>query len=260
MIIPQSASRLPMPSWASRLVLTTCLLFQVGSIRCRAQEPSPPMKVCLVSGSQTYNSEISLPAFKAAIEPRYALECTLIQALGKDQLPGLEALDTCDVALFFTRRLEISGQELEAVKRYCLGGKPIVAVRTACHGFQGFLEFDKEVLGGNYHGHYGGDVITKVVTAPGMESHPILHKVGALDSLSSLYRTHPLAKDTQMLLGGVAPEGAQPVAWTREYKGARVFFTSLGSVEDFENPSFRRMIVNALFWTANREVAERAKP
>ncbi|MCG3198781.1 MAG: ThuA domain-containing protein [Candidatus Omnitrophica bacterium] len=225
-----------------------------------AQEPSRNLRVCLVSGSELYGSQISLPAFKAAVEPKYAIECTLVQSVGKDKLPGLEALENCEVALFFTRRLEITGEELEAVKRYCLGGKPIVGVRTACHGFQNFLEFDKEVLGGNYHGHYGSDALTRVVVAPGMESHPILNKVGGLDSLSSLYRTHPLAKDTQMLLGGVAPQGAQPLAWTREYKGARVFFTSLGSVEDFENPGFRRMIVNALFWAANRDVEERPKP
>ena len=50
-------------------------------------------------------------------------------------LQGLENLESCDVALLFTRRLTIKGEQLERVKKYCQSGKPIVAVRTASHGF-----------------------------------------------------------------------------------------------------------------------------
>ena len=47
--------------------------------------------------------------------------------------------------------------------------------------------------------------------------------------------------------------GDQPVTWAREFKGARVFYTSLGGRDDFDNPDFRRLLTNALFWTAKRE-------
>ena len=36
-----------------------------------------------------------------------------------------------------------------------------------------------------------------------------------------------------------------------------LFYTSFGGVEDFQNPTFQRLIVNALFWTAQRDVAEK---
>ena len=45
----------------------------------------------------------------------------------------------------------------------------------------------------------------------------------------------------------------EPIAWTRNYKGGRIFYTSLGNVETFEQPDFRRMIANALYWTANQK-------
>jgi len=35
-----------------------------------------------------------------------------------------------------------------------------------------------------------------------------------------------------------------------------VFYTSLGHPKDFENPAFRRLLVNAIFWTLNRSVPE----
>ena len=38
------------------------------------------------------------------------------------------------------------------------------------------------------------------------------------------------------------------MAWTHEVKGARVFYTSLGHPKDFENTSFRNLLVNAVFW------------
>jgi type 1 glutamine amidotransferase len=40
--------------------------------------------------------------------------------------------------------------------------------------------------------------------------------------------------------------------------GGRVFYTSLGGPDDFKNESFRRLVVNAIFWTAKRNVE--AKP
>jgi len=46
----------------------------------------------------------------------------------------------------------------------------------------------------------------------------------------------------------------QPVAWTREHKGARVFFTTLGHPGDFEQPSMRRLVVNGILWALGRDV------
>jgi len=36
-----------------------------------------------------------------------------------------------------------------------------------------------------------------------------------------------------------------------------VFYTSLGAQSDFANPAFRRLLANALFWTAGRGTAEK---
>ena len=44
------------------------------------------------------------------------------------------------------------------------------------------------------------------------------------------------------------------MAWTHRYKDSRVFYTSLGHLDDFDAPSFRRLLVNAVFWAMNREV------
>src|SRR6202011_1130214 len=97
----------------------------------------------------------SLAAFQKHLEANYPVTCTRAFRKTDDDLPGLVNLENCDVMLLFTRRLTIKGKQLEVVQAYCKAGKPIVALRTASHAFQNWLELDREVLGGNYKGHYG---------------------------------------------------------------------------------------------------------
>jgi type 1 glutamine amidotransferase len=72
-------------------------------------------------------------------------------------------------------------------------------------------------------------------------------------SAGSLYKNQGLAGDCQVLMHGTSPEATEPITWTRPYKGGRVFYTALGHPKDFQEESFRRLLLNALFWTAGRE-------
>ncbi len=235
-------------------VLIACILL-MGCFAVAAL--AAPLRVCLLSGSEEYKSDVSLAAFKEYLEKHFDMECTLLKAVGFEELPGLEALEKCDVSLFFTRRLRTDGEDLERVKKYGQSGKPIVAVRTASHGFQNWLEFDKEILGGNYHNHFPeGPVQTAVPTAEA-EKHPVMKGVRTIESEYSLYKTAPVASDVTVLMNASIPnEVPQPAVWVREYRGARVFYTSLGGPKDFENAQFRKLLANALCWAARQEVRE----
>ncbi len=59
---------------------------------------------------------------------------------------------------------------------------------------------------------------------------------------------------TKLLLTGAIPEHTEPVAWTHENHGGRVFYTSLGGPEDFKQKPFQTMLVNSIFWTAQRNL------
>ena len=47
-------------------------------------------------------------------------------------------------------------------------------------------------------------------------------------------------------------EHEEPVTWTRTHAGGRVFYTSLGHQEDFEEPNFLRLLANAVLWCGGR--------
>jgi type 1 glutamine amidotransferase len=226
-----------------------------------AAESDEPLRVCLVSGSKEYMSHESLAEFQKYLESNYSVRCS--RAFAADEkatsLPGLENLETCDVMVLFTRRVPLEGKDLERIKMYCQAGKPIVGIRTASHAIQNWLELDREVLGGNYKGHYGEGPLTQIEIVQENKSHPLLDGVAPWQSEGSLYKNPEIAADVTLLMTGAMPDGTrEPITWTRTHRGGRIFYTSLGHPADFAEPSFRRMLTNAVFWTAGQQPT--AKP
>lgn len=217
--------------------------------------PRPPaarrLKIALVSGSFEYKSDETLAALKKHLEARYPVDCVLIAAKAEKDptFPGLEQILDCDLVVFFTRRLQIEGESLEVVKKYVASKKPIVGIRTASHGFQKWLEMDREVFGGDYRGHYGRPE-TRVTVREKHKDHPVLAGVSAFRSAGTLYKNPGLAPDVTVLLDGHWEEQTEPVAWVREKDGRRVFYTSLGHPDDFRDPNFLRLLVNGVAWAA----------
>ena len=54
--------------------------------------------------------------------------------------------------------------------------------------------------------------------------------------------------DVTVLLQGTMGKESEPIAWTREKDGRRVFYTSLGHPDDFKDENFIRLLVNGLAW------------
>jgi len=216
------------------------------------------VRVALISGSLEYKSDESLIKFQEFLESRYPMKCVRIFRKTDDDLPGLEALQKCDLAIFYTRRLTLRGEQLDRIKEYVASGKPILGLRTASHGFQNWLEMDRLVFGGNYQGHYQAGPICEVILADSGKNHPILTGVKPFQSPGSLYKNPGLADDVQVLLSGKIPGHVEPVAWVRERKfdgkTQRVVYTSLGYPDDFDRPEFQKFLVNAIHWCLNQPI------
>src|SRR5262249_51934164 len=106
------------------------------------------LRVCFISGSAEYESDKSLPILQKYLESKHKTVSTWAIAKSDKDLPGLENLDKCDVAILFTRRLKLEGDQLERIKKYCTSGKALVGIRTASHGIQTWLDLDQEAFGG----------------------------------------------------------------------------------------------------------------
>ena len=211
-----------------------------------------PLKLCMLSGSFEYDSESSLNIFRDYVEREHPIRCTLISYQTEDDDQSLEPLEDTDVLLVFTRRLDTGGDELERFKAYCKAGRPIVGVRTASHAFQKWLAFDKEVLGGNYNTHWKHGPRAQVRFEPDSAGHPLLKGVSEFSSAGSLYGNTPISTDTSLLMSASTDEHDEPVTWTRDHRGGRVFYTSMGHQEDFREPNFLRLLANAALWCGGK--------
>jgi type 1 glutamine amidotransferase/nicotinamidase-related amidase len=222
----------------------------------------------LVIGEDEYQTEVTLPAFaRQELEPRgFQVRVVHADKAAPNHFPGLvEAVAEADLVFISVRRRTPPKEQLDALRAHVAAGKPLVGIRTASHAFSprdpkplaeglaAWREFDAAVLGGHYTGHYGAGPKATLSVAPGAGEHPILRGVGLsqLVSHGSLYRTAPLAASTTpLLLGAIANQAPEPVAWANVPRGGRgrVFYTSLGHRADFENPAFRKLLLNGVCW------------
>jgi len=229
-----------------------------GHLPARAAEP---LRVHILSGAKEYQSEPSLVKLKEHLEKSYRVACTISRGHdGCEDFPGIEALERADVLVVFCRRTRPVQQQLEKIQKWCAEGKPVVGIRTASHAFQDWLAFDKEVLGGDYRGHYGRDESVRVSLAEGAAGHPILEGIGPWTRLGKLYKNPDLADDVTLLLVGEAKNATEPLAWCRTYRKeneGRSFYTSMGLPQDFQGERFLTLIAGAIAWTAKRPLEKR---
>ncbi len=238
----------------------------LGGPAFRFQEDKRP-HVTMIASDDEYASEKTLPAFAQLLRERYGCYCTVSVGQGKLDIPGLDELKTTDALLLFARRRPLPKEQLDKIRAYIEGGKPLVALRTCSHAFvveagkdappgtDQWPEFDHEVLGGNYHSYEKTVRKADIRIVPEAAGNPILAGVAPPEWKCTfpLYFVSPLAADAKVLLMGAVDGKTEPVAWTHRYKNSRVFYSSLGCEDDFEAvPQFRTMLVNAIFWAMDR--------
>lgn len=223
----------------------------------------------LLIGEDEYQTEVTLPALaKQELEPRgFQVRTVHADPMQPNHFPGLaEAVREADLLLVSVRRRTPPKEQLDALRAHVAAGKPVVGIRTASHAFAArdrkplaeglalWPEFDAEVLGGHYTGHHGAGPKLALAAAPGAQDHAVLRGVdlSQLRGHGSLYRVSPLAvSTTPLLLGSLPGQNPEPVAWTNlaHGGGSRVFYASLGHPADFENPAFRKLLLNGICWT-----------
>ncbi|MBM4034709.1 MAG: isochorismatase family protein [Planctomycetes bacterium] len=222
-----------------------------------------PLVVFVISEPE-YDTKSTLPAF-AEKHLAKGFRCTFVQANPKDgnDLPGLDALYDADLLVLSVRRRALPVVQMDHLERFIRSGKPLVALRTSCVPFAAgsapaghvvWEGFDREVLGCTYQGYDAESRRTgcDVWAVPDAADHPVLRGLASarFHSRSWLYKMLPLAEGAKPLMMGRWAEDkpAQPVAWTASHAGGRVFYTSLGHSDDFAEPTFTRLLTNALHW------------
>jgi type 1 glutamine amidotransferase len=231
----------------------------------RFAEDTRPHVAFLVSDDH-YGADKTLPAFAQMLREQYGVHCTVLHGQGRGDFPLTAELQNADCLVLYVRRLALPKYQLDRVRQYLASGKPLVAMRTASHAFDvrgksqegedEWPEFDPQVLGGNYQGHGPNALGSDVAMVPDQADHAILAGVqpARWHSTGSLYFTAPVASNATVLQTGSIEDRTEPLTWVRRYQGGRIFYTALGHPDDFDQPQFKKLVVNAIFWALERRM------
>lgn len=256
-------------------------LMSCSNSQSAARQNKQPL-VVFVTGDHEYSGESTLPIVAAELEKNYGIRTRVLKASpnqnSEENIPGLESLREADLAIFFLRWRRLPKEQVAYIDEYLKSGKPVMGFRTSTHAFnypkghelEAWNAFGERAFGSPpgwggkaAHTHYGHNSTTDVSIIPTAANHPILTGVEPQFHVASwLYRVlpdYPTAGTTPLLMGkSVNPDKPavdQPVAWTWKNKeGAKVFMTTLGHPEDFQQEAFQRLVVNAIHWELDMPV------
>lgn len=250
--------------------------------------PGSGKHIVLVSGDEEYRSEEMLPQLGKILSERHGFRCTVLFAINPEtglidpnhshNIPGLEALETADLMVIFTRFRALSDPQMEAIDAYLAAGKPVLGIRTATHAFnfpgdspwahygnnyQGDKEawrdgFGRLVLGEKWISHHGAHKheSTRGRIAPEAEEHPILRGIedGAIWGPTDVYgiRLNALPETfTPLVLGEVVRRAG-------EFDPEDLYF-GMRPTDTRAAPGRRNNPMMPIAWTKEYEVPDGAR-
>lgn len=225
--------------------------------------------VVIVSSEPEYKTEQTLPKFAGEyLNGHCRVSIVLADPADENRLSGIDAIASADLLVISVRRRTLPAEQLQVIRSYIAAGRPVLGIRTANHAFHlrekpapegraDWPEFDEQVIGGRYTGHWGEGPLTAVSAVnESVAEHPIMQDVNLSEMVGhgSLYKVSPLQKTAVPLLTGtITGETPEPVVWVNSRSdGGTTVYTSLGHPQDFSQPAFNRMLKNAVRWLTRR--------
>ncbi|HSH92799.1 MAG TPA: HEAT repeat domain-containing protein, partial [Roseimicrobium sp.] len=175
-----------------------------------------------------------LPMLAKILSQRHGFKCTVLFSLNDDgtinpengkSLGNSEALDSADAIVMLLRFRNWPEADSARFEKVFLSGKPIIALRTSTHAFNGYAKgspyekwnfnnkggFGKEVLGETWVTHWGKHKVEGCsgVIEPSAKNDPILNGVADIFAESDVYEAYPPA-DAKILVRGVVTDSLKP--------------------------------------------------
>lgn len=246
--------------------------------------------IVLVSGDEEYRSEEALPQLAKILSKQHGFKCTVLFAQNPDKpgvvnpnyvknIPGLEALDSADMLIIFTRFRALPDEQMQHFEDYLMAGKPLMGMRTSTHAFN-FSEdditnftrysngykgdqtewidgFGRLVLGEKWHTHHGHhkNQSTRGIIANSAASHSITNGIisGEVWGPTDVYGVRlPLPGDSEPIILG------QVINRKGDFDKNDLFFGMKSSDDELATKNNENLIVNDVLmpiaWTKSYQI------
>ena len=201
--------------------------------------------IVFLSGDEEYRSEEGLPMLAKILSQRHGFRCTVLFSVDPDgtinpkaskSLSDPAALDTADAVVMLLRFRAWPDEDMARFDKLLRAGKPIVALRTSTHAFNGFPKgspwetwnynnqggFGKRVLGETWLTHWGKHKVeaTRGAIEPEQRGNPLLRGITDIFGDTDVYEAYPPA-DATILVRGIVLQTLMPDSPPADYRKPR---------------------------------------
>lgn len=218
------------------------------------------LKVVIITGGHDFEVKPFFSLFEGYDDIEY------IEARQEDESEIFEDISEWDYDLMvlFNMTQKISAQRRQNFMKLLKRGVGLVALHHSIGAFQQWPEY-RRIIGAKYY--LTATVENGVEYEPGTYKHDIDFEVHIKDSehlithgLSDFlvhdetYKNCVFEADNRVLLTTNHPTSDEPLCWVRNYGKAKVCYIQIGHGPSvYTNPSYRRLVVQAIRWCAGRE-------
>jgi hypothetical protein len=201
--------------------------------------------VVFLAGDEEYRSEEALPMLAKILSQRHGFKTTVLFSVDADgtinpkngkSLSNPAVLETADALVMALRFRAWPDEDMARFDRLLKAGRPLVALRTSTHAFNGFPRgspweswnynnlggFGKRVLGETWLTHWGRHKVeaTRGVIEEPQRGNPLLRSVASVFGDTDVYEAYP-PSDATILMRGLVLQGMTPDSAPAAYRKVR---------------------------------------
>ncbi len=207
--------------------------------------PGRGRHVVFLTGDEEYRGEEGLPMLAKILSQRHGFKCTVLFSVDPDgtinpknskSLSDASTLDSADAIVMLLRFRSWPDEDMARFEKLLMAGKPIIALRTSTHAFNGFPKgsqwetwnynnqggFGKRVLGETWLTHWGKHKVeaTRGAIEPSQRDNPLLRGITSIFGDTDVYEAYPPA-DATILVRGIVLQGLTLDAAPADYRKPR---------------------------------------
>ncbi len=252
-------------SWKSRIIVLASVLAMGAFLNSCHSDLShqrgadTPVKVLVVTGGHGFDEK---PFYKMFADfesfeidhVKIKKECTYFDDISQWSY---------DVIVFYNFRNKLSGKGRKNLLKLCNKGIGMVVLHHAIAGFDEWPMWPK-IVGAQYFlkdTEIDGKVWKRCTYKHGVTFHVraessrsmVMAGLKDFEILDETYKGYRLESDNQILLTTDEPLSQKEIGWTRSFQKSKVCFIQLGhGPSAYENKSYRKLLSQAITWTADK--------
>jgi len=233
------------------LLFCAMILFSAGC------DKASKSSVLIITGGHGFERDAFFAMFDSYADVAY----TEIEHPAANDIYGSPDINNYDVLVFYDMVQDINETQQQQMLALLDQGKGMVFLHHSLVSYQQWDEFGK-IIGGRYHLEREGSDITpstykhdvKLPVQIVDKKHPVTRGLENFVIHDEAYGGFTVRSDVRPLLTTTHEDNGETIAWTNQYKNARIVYLQLGHDHfAYEDANYRKLVNQAIKWVQKND-------